>query len=595
MALSGSFRTTAYDSRCLELSWTATQSIANNTSTISWTLKAVGTGEHKYYNAGNFKAVIDGETVYFSEDRITTSDGLVIASGTKTIAHNSDGSRAFSAYAEAGIWSYAVNCTGSATFTLNQIPRAATITSAPDFNDEQNPIITYSNQAMSSVSSLEACISLTGAKDDIAYRAIPINGTSYTFNLADEERAVLINATATSNSRTVYFYIKTVIAGVTYLKSIPKTFSIINAEPSISPTVEDVGGSSVPLTGNSDIVIKGFNYMQASSLAATYKGATIASQKISCGNSVVNAGSGAFSNVESGEFIFSVTDSRGNTTVQTVTKQTIEYIKLTCNLAAEAPTTAGEATLTITGNYFSGSFGAQSNTLAIEYRYKANNEEYGEWAAASYAIADNKYSATVELPGLNYLNSYTFQARAIDKISTIESTERKVKTTPIFDWGENDFNFNVPVTVKGDLSVEGDISAEGSATIGGDMAITGALSLLGANLADFIVEEGTADNNWNYIKFNNGLAIVYSMNFGITMPAYSALGSLYWRTIEITLPIITSSIFVSIGDSGADYARWTRCNGNWGSNKVTIQQYSVNTNGNSAYTRLQGFVIGKWK
>ena len=351
----------------------------------------------------------------------------------------------------------------------------------------------------------------------------------------------------------------------------------------------------MPLTGNSDIVIKGFNYMQASSLAATYKGATIASQKISCGNSVVNAGSGAFSNVESGEFIFSVTDNRGNTTVQTVTKQMIEYIKLTCNLAAEAPTTAGEANLTITGNYFSGSFGAQNNTLAVEYRYKANNEEYGEWAAASYAIADNKYSATVELSGLNYLNSYTFQARAIDKTSTIESTERKVKTTPIFDWGENDFNFNVPVTVKGDLSAEGDISAEGSATIGGDMAITGALSLLGANLADFIVEEGTADNNWNYIKFNNGLAIVYSMNFGITMPAYSALGSLYWRTIEITIPIITSSIFVSIGDSGADYARWTRCNGNWGSNKATIQQYSVNTNGNSAYTRLQGFVIGKWK
>ena len=36
MALSGSFNTTAYSGRYLTFSWTATQNVAANTSTISW-------------------------------------------------------------------------------------------------------------------------------------------------------------------------------------------------------------------------------------------------------------------------------------------------------------------------------------------------------------------------------------------------------------------------------------------------------------------------------------------------------------------------------------------------------------------------------
>ena len=38
MALSGSFNTTAYSGRYLTFSWTATQNVAANTSTISWRL-----------------------------------------------------------------------------------------------------------------------------------------------------------------------------------------------------------------------------------------------------------------------------------------------------------------------------------------------------------------------------------------------------------------------------------------------------------------------------------------------------------------------------------------------------------------------------
>ncbi len=125
MASSGSFKTSSYEGRYLEFSWSeSSQNVANNATTISWRLKGGGGGS-TWYNAGNFKVVIAGETVYSSAARIRLYDGTTVASGTYTFGHNSDGTKSFSASAEAGIYSVAVNCTGSGTFTLDPIARAS--------------------------------------------------------------------------------------------------------------------------------------------------------------------------------------------------------------------------------------------------------------------------------------------------------------------------------------------------------------------------------------------------------------------------------------------------------------------------------------
>ena len=155
MALSGSFKTSGYDSRKLQFSWTATQDVTGNKSTISWTLKAVGTGQYSQYYAGNFKVVIDGSTVYSSSTRINTTDGLVIKTGTKTLTHNADGTRTFTVSAEAGIYTYAVNCTGSKTFTLDTIPRKSSV-SVPDGTLGQEQTITVTRQSSSFTHSIKA-------------------------------------------------------------------------------------------------------------------------------------------------------------------------------------------------------------------------------------------------------------------------------------------------------------------------------------------------------------------------------------------------------------------------------------------------------
>lgn len=123
MALSGSVSTSSYDGRYCELEWTATQSISDNTSTISWTLSAKG-GSSSWYTDRTIYVNIDGDQVYSKTAAVDRYKGT-IASGTKTLTHNSDGSRSFSVSLGAAIYYSSVNCTGSQTFTLNTIARAS--------------------------------------------------------------------------------------------------------------------------------------------------------------------------------------------------------------------------------------------------------------------------------------------------------------------------------------------------------------------------------------------------------------------------------------------------------------------------------------
>lgn len=125
MASSGSFNTSAYEGRYLVFDWkTTNRNAANNTTTISWTLKGAG-GSDVWYNAGNFRVSIAGEVVYSSSARIRLSKGTTVASGTYTFKHGADGKKSFTAAADAGIYTVAVNCTGSKTFELDVIARAS--------------------------------------------------------------------------------------------------------------------------------------------------------------------------------------------------------------------------------------------------------------------------------------------------------------------------------------------------------------------------------------------------------------------------------------------------------------------------------------
>ena len=283
MATSGSFNTTGYQGRYLTFAWSvSSQNVASNSTTISWTLKGAGTASSSWYRAGNFKVVINGSTVYSSSTRIQLYDGTLVASGNFTMTHDTSGNKTFTASAEAGIYTVAVNCSGSGSFTLPQIARAATITAAPNFTDIENPTINYQNSAGNSVTTLQACISLTGSTDNISYRDIPKTGTSYTFNLTEAERNVLRAAAPNSNTLSVIFYIKTVIGGQTFYSTANRTLTIVNASPTMAnPSYQDSNSTTTAITGNNQKIIQKHSSLTISIPAATaQKYATISKYQV---------------------------------------------------------------------------------------------------------------------------------------------------------------------------------------------------------------------------------------------------------------------------------------------------------------------------
>ena len=447
------------------------QSVADNTSNVTvsvicyWTNgsynKQTTDGVPNAYGWLNIEGVYYQEfNSTFNDDR-TTSGSKTIFTKTLDIVHNVEGAKTVycSARFATGVSSGTVSA--SASQKLTDIPRFATLEAAPNFHDEEDPTITYSNPAGSNAATLQACISFDGSNDDVAYRDIPKDGTSYTFELTEAERNVLRSATPDSNTLAVQFLVKTVIDDDSAQSSLTRTLTIKDPEPTIEPTITDSNSVTVALTGDSSKLVRYYSDAAVTIGAAAVKGASLTGQKVSCGSTSLTA-DGTIYGVESDTFVFTAADSRGNTAQKTLTPSLVAYLHLGCSLADNIPTGAGEMEVQASGNYFNGSFGAKSNDLKVFYRYKAAGGTYSDWTEMTVALNGNTYAANATLTGLDYKTAYTFQAYATDALSTVYSLEKTVKATPVFEWGEEDFTFHVPVSaerVTGLTEPEGDTDA----------------------------------------------------------------------------------------------------------------------------------------
>ena len=278
-------------------------------------------------------------------------------------------------------------------------------------------------------------------------------GSSYTFNLTESERNALRSINTSSNTQAIRFVLRTDIGTTPYYSWLDRTLTIKNPAPTLSPlspTVKDVNSKTLALTGSADKLVKYHSNTKVTFGAAAVKGATLKSKKVTCATQALTA-DGTMQGVESGTFSFSVTDSRGNTTAKTVTKNMVNYVRLSCNLGDGVPDGEGTFALEVTGACFYGSFGAVDNTLAVEYRYRVQGAEtWEEWKAVDSVLPLGfTYLARARVEGLDYQAAYQFQARATDKLEAVTTPEKTVKSLPTFDWSGKDFNFNVPVRARG--------------------------------------------------------------------------------------------------------------------------------------------------
>lgn len=133
MATSGQIQTnTSFG--YVRLAWSeSSQNVANNTTTISYTLSIYRSSSISSTVAKDYSIKINGITVASGTTTIGGSGTKNIKTGTTTITHNSDGKKTFSysfSQEVAITWSgsYIGTVTGSGSGTLDTIPRATTPT-----------------------------------------------------------------------------------------------------------------------------------------------------------------------------------------------------------------------------------------------------------------------------------------------------------------------------------------------------------------------------------------------------------------------------------------------------------------------------------
>ena len=448
-------------------------------------------------------------------------------------------------------------------FTLSSIPQIGYISSLDrssyrETHDEltMNYVVTAPS---GNVEKLEACISVTGLTANIPYREVTASTTtglgSYTFYLTEEDKQALYPATVNATTGTIRVYLKTtLIDGTVYWDFVDTKYSILTDYlPSLDPSVKDINTTTVALTGDENVIVKHMSNAYYDTGAMVRKGAQFKELKIDNETQVVSdttTTTGVIEEAESGEFTFTLVDTRGDKVTETVSKTMIPYFKPICNqkenIIFEGASSA-KAIVSISGSFFNQSFGAASNSLKVFIQHTLNDGSMSDWIDVNSILAEvniegNNYQVNFEISGLEYDRLYTFQCKAVDKLAEGVSARYSTRATPIFDWSENDFNFNVPVTAKSGLDVTGDLVNNGVKVRGiyilSDTNTAGSITL-NDSIANYeFIEILYTDNNgktFGSTKIPAGTTNTLTVTLSLIEPRYYANGDPEDQTYNQTM------------------------------------------------------------
>lgn len=490
MAISGKISTKikgSYDSYVI-FEWTRTNfSQANNTSTISWKIKLKDDHGFESFPTERVTIVLNianittTEVLSVKETSLLGKSTQTVATGTRTITHNADGTKDLWVYFEAAFWNGKYPVTLSGIFALDKITRASGVT-CTTVNIGVAPVITINSQD----SSHRHTLSYGFGDQEQGY----ITGTIATltresvidhFTWPDSFYQVIPN----SKSGEGVIYCTTYDSSGNIIGEQSRCNFIANANEGSStpafmsgyPIIKDVNSVTKALTGDENKLIRyaSIAYVEIGAEGRNY--ATIARQKVKNDtayheeytNDLVSI---SFGNVVSPVFSFELEDSRGYISKPgrdlSAADNFVEYFHPTCNIGNDKPEANGNLTINCSGSWFNSSFGAVNNSITVQYRYRLEHEEWqnteDEWQPMEVTISGNSYNATVSfvIPNFDYRAGYVYEARVTDKLFTAHSTEYEVKSAAIFSWSDQDFEFNVPV--KFNAGVEGIPEGGGSGT-----------------------------------------------------------------------------------------------------------------------------------
>lgn len=211
--------------------------------------------------------------------------------------------------------------------------------------------------------------------------------------------------------------------------------------PIVSGTVADINDKTLALTGSSKILIQGKSVAQCAVTAQAQHSATIKDLYV---NGVkIESSPYDIRNVTTASITFRAVDSRGYPTEYAVPGLTlVPYVPLSFFVeASRTDPTSGNGQLKATGKWYNGSFGDVSNQLSARYCVDG-----GSWVSCAPVYSGGDILTQLAITRLDYRSGHSIDVEMSDRLDTVVKTATVSKGIPVFDWGENDFCFHVPVT-----------------------------------------------------------------------------------------------------------------------------------------------------
>lgn len=332
MATSGIIQTSpVFYGTYFKVNWSRTAvSEANNTSTIKWTVYLVTPGASWYSNAVKINSlVIDGSTVCSNQTYSNKSHcTFELATGTKTISHNDDGTKSF-AMSFSGWLIDEGNQTASGSFTLDQINRGKpTASLSISLNNSASATVAGWGVAVKGITKIDYTITGTPYDAQYAVTGYQFQGNGQTINTATGTTAAL------ASSGTLTFIGKVKDSRNVWSEAATQTQNVYNYNPpkitaasafrSNSSGTEIVSGEYVTIscTGSigADSSVNGNNSIATVAYEVTDNdtGTSVKTGTLTNGTPSTLSITGGFDLNKAYLVTFTVTDTVGSSVVRTI-------------------------------------------------------------------------------------------------------------------------------------------------------------------------------------------------------------------------------------------------------------------------------------
>jgi hypothetical protein len=448
--------------------WSSKANIEDNYSSVTATLycKKANDGmtlTQATSGTWTYSLSINGNAISGTVQKSILTDWVAIAShSVGKISHDDNGNKSItiqgSVKAPSGTSFSGKSTSGSKSVALDAIPRASTVT-ATTANIGSKSTITIkraSSKFTHTLTYLFGTISGT--------IATKTSSTSISWTIPTEFYTQIPGTKTGYGSIYCTTYIGSTQIGSTTSCNFTVTTEESLCKPDVAVTAVGTNSAIISLTGSNKRIVRGFSEVKVTTTATPKNSAVISSVSVTCGSSTKKGTSVTFNRAESATITATAKDSRGYTNSASASGLTlVNYLvpTLVSTVERENPT-SDKVNITVRGNWYNGSFGVVTNTLKAEVRYKPKSQsEYTDanaYVGMTLSVSGNTYTATATLTGLPYTEAYSLQIRISDAIhkdggiasAVYKNTEIK-KGIPVFDWGENDFQFNVPVILPRSL------------------------------------------------------------------------------------------------------------------------------------------------